>query len=278
MTRGNGVSTFGSFSLKKTASIIRRGLTLPVLPMLGVPGSSESAGHTNPQIAWGYWGPSAPNHWGELSSDCELCSTGTRQSPIEINDYDEDVSAPPLVFNYGREPASIDHNGIVAHVEYGNGDALTVGGRSYGLVSMHVHVHAEHQVDRELFPAEMHLVHSTNEGLLAVVGQIYRLGAADPTIQALIDAYPQPGSTAQSPHNLNSAGFLPSDLGYYHYEGSLTTPPGTEGVAWYVLREPKTISQEQVNRIASLHNGFNHRPIQSRNGRSIVHTGPRRAE
>ena len=109
--------------------------------------------------------------------------------------------------NYGREPASIDHNGIVAHVEYGNGDALTVGGRSYGLVSMHVHVHAEHQVDRELFPAEMHLVHSTNEGLLAVVGQIYRLGAADPTIQALIDAYPQPGSTAQSPHNLNSAGF-----------------------------------------------------------------------
>ena len=140
---------------------------------------------------------------------------------------------------------------------------------------MHIHVHAEHQVDGQLSPAEMHLVHRKEGGFLGVVGQLFRLGAASAVVQSLIDAYPEPGQSQHAGFTLNAADFVPEDKGYYHYQGSLTTPPCTEGVDWYVLRETKTISQEQVNRIAALHNGFNHRPIQASNGREVIHTGPR---
>ncbi len=111
--------------------------------------------------------------------------------------------------------------------------------------------------------------------VLGVVGQLYRLGDSDPVVQSLIDAYPDPGQTVHSGFTLNAAQFVPVDNGYYHYQGSLTTPPCTEDVDWYVLRDARTISQEQVNRIAALHNGFNHRPIQARNRRGVIYTGPR---
>lgn len=224
---------------------------------------------------WGYWGPGAPNNWGELSPEYSLCATGMRQSPIDLVGWSEDTSAPPLNFSYTGSPREVNHNGKVAHVEYGEGNTLTVGDRRYELVSMHIHVHAEHQVNGQLFPAEMHLVHRKEGGFLGVVGQIYRLGEPDPVVQALIDAYPNPGQVSHSVTGLNAADFVPSDRGYYHYDGSLTTPPCSEGVDWYVLEQTRTISQEQVNRIAALHNGFNHRPIQARNGRILVYSGPR---
>lgn len=227
------------------------------------------------QEDWGYWGPGAPNHWGSLSPECALCAAGLHQSPIDISGYAEDSGAPELRFNYSQNAAEVKHNGKISHVEYGAGNTLTVGGVTYQLVSMHIHVHAEHQVDGQLFSAEMHLVHSREDGALGVVGQIYRLGEPDPVVQALIDAYPEPGQSRHTGFTLNAADFVPADLGYFSYEGSLTTPPCSEGVSWYVLREIKTISQQQVNGIAALHNGFNHRPIQGRNGRAVVSSGQR---
>ena len=125
-----------------------------------------------------------------------------------------------------------------------------------------------------LFAAEMHLVHRRQDGSLGVVGQIFRLEDADPVVQALLDSYPESGQTRYKGFTLNARDFFPANLGYYHYEGSLTTPPCSEEVDWYVLREIKTVSQEQVNAIADLHNGFNHRSIQARNGREIVLAGP----
>ena len=236
----------------------------------------EESGHSNgEQKDWGYWGPGAPNNWGSLSPDFDLCATGTTQSPIDLNDLTEDSFAPELIFSYGGKAVEVNHNGKVAHVEYEEGNTLTVGTQRYQLASMHIHVHAEHQVEGQLFPAEMHLVHRKEGGFLGVVGQIYRLGEPDPVVQQLIDAYPEPGQAIKSGFALDASQFVPGDSGYYHYDGSLTTPPCTEGVDWYVLREIRNISQEQVNRIAALHNGFNHRPIQARNNRVALDTGPR---
>ena len=230
-------------------------------------------GTAMPSPDWGYWGPGAPNNWESLSPEFALCANGSCQSPIDLSDCVADSAAPNLVFSYGGNAREVNHNGKIAHVEYGAGNTLTVGVNRYELVSMHVHVHAEHQVDGQLFPAEMHLVHRKEGGFLGVVGQLYRLGEPDPVVQALIDAYPRPGQASHSGFTLNAADFVPSDCGYYRYDGSLTTPPCTEGVDWYVLREIRTISQEQVNRIATLHNGFNHRPIQARNGRTVISAG-----
>ena len=264
-----------SLKNRTLARALRAVLTLAIVPALGLQNSCSSAAPQKAEVDWGYWGPGAPNNWGSLSPDNLLCATGTRQSPIDVTDYLGDSTAPSLEFDYSGNAREVNHNGKVAHVEYGGGNKLTVGDQIYELLSMHIHVHAEHQVDGQLFPAEMHLVHRKEGGFLGVVGQIYRLGEPDPVVQSLIDAYPEPGQTIHTGFTLNAGDFVPSDAGYYHYQGSLTTPPCTEGVDWYVLRELKTVSQEQVNLIAALHNGFNHRPIQARNGRQVVSTGPR---
>ena len=222
------------------------------------------------EIDWGYWGPGAPNNWGTLSPEFSLCASGLHQSPIDLVDGVEDSTAPALNFSYGGNASDIAHNGKIAHVNFPPGNWLEVGDRRYELDSLHIHVHAEHQVGGQLFSAELHLVHRKEGGFLGVVGQLYRLGAPDPVVRALIDAYPKPGQTDALGSALDAAALVPAEFGYYHYEGSLTTPPCTEGVDWYVLREIRTVSQEQVNRIAALHNGFNHRPIQARNGRKVV--------
>jgi carbonic anhydrase len=243
---------------------------LPLLPIPGLAGPGHAAPSSGEAVDWGYWGAGAPNNWGSLSPEFALCAQGTRQSPLDLTDCVEAADAPGLVFDYNGNALEVNHNGKTAHVEYGEGNILTVGERRYELASMHVHVHAEHQVAGQLFSAEMHLVHRKEGGFLGVVGQLYRLGPPDPVLQTLIDAFPEPGQTLLSGFTLNAADFVPADKGYFHYEGSLTTPPCTEGVDWYVLQEVRTISQEQVNVIAALHNGFNHRPIQERNGREVI--------
>ena len=267
-----------SLSFPTMKSLVRAAgmaLALPVMaacglhspPSLGLPPANETD--------WGYWGMGSPNNWGSISPDFALSDAGLRQSPIDLPGYTEIPTAPGLVFNYSHNAREVNHNGKVAHVEYGEGNSLTVGDHAYELVSMHIHVHAEHQIDSQLFSAEMHLVHRKAGGSFGVVAQIFRLGDASPLVQALIDAYPDSGQSLHTGFTLNAEKFVPQDLGYYHYQGSLTTPPCTEGVDWYVLRDTVTISQEQVNSIAALHNGFNHRPIQARNGREITYTGPR---
>ena len=250
-------------------------MMLPVLPALGMPGPGAAAPSSEEPVDWGYWGAGAPNNWGYLSPDFALCASGSGQSPIDLTDCVANASAPDLKFDYRGNAEEVHHNGKIAHVEYGAGNTLTVGEQRYELMSMHIHVHAEHQVEGQLYSAEMHLVNRKEDGFLGVVGQLYRLGQPDPVVQALIEAYPEPGQTIRSGFTLNAGDFLPIVGGYYHYEGSLTTPPCTEGVDWYVLQEIRTISQEQVNRIAALHNGFNHRPIQERNGRDVFRTGGR---
>lgn len=227
-------------------------------------------------VPWSYGGAGAPQRWADLSPDYAQCAAGLNQSPIDLTGYTTDPAAPPLAFAYSGNAQAVRHNGRIADVLYAPGNRIAIGERTYELKAMHLHAPAEHQVDRELFAAEMHLVHRNAAGDFAVVGQLFRLGGEpDPVVQALLDAYPEPGQGRESGFDLDAAAFMPTDLGYYRYSGSLTTPPCTEPVDWIVLREVRAIAQEQVNRIAVLHHGFNHRPIQPRNGRAIVYTGAR---
>ena len=226
-------------------------------------------------VPWSYSGPGAPNHWADLSPDYALCAAGLNQSPIDLTGYTTDLAAPQLSFAYNSNARAVRHNGRIADVEYPPGNAITIGGATYELKAMHLHIQAEHQVDRELFAAELHLVHQSAAGDYAVVGHLFRLGEPDPVVQALLDAYPQPEQVLESGFDLNAAALVPSDSGYYRYAGSLTTPPCSEPVDWIVLREIRTVSQDQANSLAALHNGFNHRPIQPRNGREIIYSGAR---
>ncbi|MCB4761661.1 MAG: carbonic anhydrase family protein, partial [Sulfurovum sp.] len=64
---------------------------------------------------------------------------------------------------------------------------------------------------------------------------------------------------------------LPKNKHYYRFNGSLTTPPCTEGVRWFVLKEPLVVSKEQIKKFHddTMHHN-NNRPIQPLDARIIA--------
>ena len=118
-----------------------------------------------------------------------------------------------------------------------------------------------------------HLVHTDAEGRLAVVAVLFLKGAANPLLETLWENIPpeKEKAVALSSVSVNVKDLLPADLGYYTFSGSLTTPPCTEGVTWYVLKTTSTLSLRQLDRFAKLY-PVNNRPIQPTYQREILET------
>jgi carbonic anhydrase len=208
-----------------------------------------SAQQTPPH--WSYSGQEGPNEWGKLDSTYAACSSGKTQSPIDIRDSRKaELSA--LKFDYNSVPLNIIDNGHTIQVNYPAGSTLTVGKKLYTLKQFHFHHPSEEHVNGHGYDMVVHLVHADAEGQLAVVAVFLEEGNANPSIDLLWQN-------------------LPKEKGYYTFSGSLTTPPCSEGVTWYVMKNPVALSKAQVAAFAKLYPG-NARPIQAANGREILET------
>ncbi len=210
-------------------------------------------------IEWGYSGAGRPEHWASLSPGSSACADGKQQSPVDITGY-ESGDLGPISFTFGMAEATLHNDGRQVRAEYGPGNVSMLGGREFGLESAHFHSPSEHLVDGKSFPAELHLVHADSQGNLAVVGVLFDLGEPSPIVQSILDAAPPVGETTDARIPLNAT--LPSDLSYYRYDGSKTTPPCDEPVDWYVLRQPMTVSKAQMDALLGLTGGPNNRPVQ----------------
>ena len=218
-------------------------------------------------VEWDYTGPGAHEHWASLSPDFAACANGEQQSPIDITGYQ--AGGPgPISFSYTTAEATLRNDGRQDHVDYAPGNTAMLGGRAFELKSAHFHSSSEHMVDGESFAAELHMVHADSDGRLAVVGLLFTLGEHSPVAQSILDASPPPDGTANASIPLTNA--LPTDLSYYRYNGSKTTPPRDEPVDWHVLRQHVTISKEQVEGLLSLSGGPNNRPVQPVGDRVIT--------
>ncbi|MYB40936.1 MAG: carbonic anhydrase family protein [Chloroflexi bacterium] len=222
-------------------------------------------------IEWGYEGPIGPERWASLSEAYAACG-GEAQSPVDITGYERGGSGP-LSFSYDGEPTAVRNDGKAVHVDYAPGNTLRSGSRTFGLASLHMHAPSEHRVEGAGFAAELHLVHADAAGDFAVVGLLFEPGAASPIVQAILDAAPAAGEEVSGGIALNASACVPDGSAYYAYDGSKTTPPCDEGVAWHVMRDPLTISQEQVETLLALGGGPTNRPIQPIGSRSIVLAG-----
>ena len=212
-------------------------------------------------VEWDYHGPGAPEHWAQLSEEYATCANGRQQSPVDIAGYEME-DATPISFSYSGDAESVRNDGRFVHVDYAAGNTLSVGQRTFALKSAHFHSPSEHLIDAASFAAEMHLVHADADGNLAVVGLLFRSGTSSPVAQEVLDAAPAAGDTVAEGFKLNARGYGLKELGYYRYDGSKTTPPCHEPVDWYVMREPKSISPEQVDKLLALSGGPNNRPVQ----------------
>ena len=223
-------------------------------------------------VEWGYDGAGAPENWASLSEEYAACADGKQQSPVDIAGNEEE-DAGPISFSYGSDATAVHNDGKFVHVDYAPGNTLSSGESTFDLKSAHLHSPSEHLMDGVRFSAELHLVHEDADGRLAAVGLLFRLGEPSPVVQAILDAAPAAGSTVSAAITLDAGGYVPGKLGYYRYEGSKTTPPCHEPVDWYVMREPKSISQEQVDKLLELSGGPNNRPVQPTGSRVIVFGG-----
>lgn len=220
---------------------------------------------------FGYSGKHGPEHWADLNPEWSACGDGQSQSPINIvNATDEEQ--PELEMNYQVGSKDFANNGRNVQVNYNAGSTLSVaGGRTYELKQFHFHSPSEHQVDGKNLPAEIHLVHADAAGELAVVSLLVNEhGAANPAISRLWNNIPGFRGTTNAMPGFNVADLLPEDSSHYTYSGSLTTPPCSEGVAWFVMEQPVTMSFEQVATLKRAIGLENNRPVQALNGRTVT--------
>lgn len=229
------------------------------------------------EVLWSYSGDDGPAYWAELSPDFALCSEGSAQSPVNI----QDASALDLVsieFHYDDSARdqeaehSIYNNSHTIQVNVAAGSYIIYNGIDYDLLQFHFHSPSEHTIDGERALMEIHFVHrDPNSGSLAVVGVMLTEGEADnEAYAAIFDHLPaEVGDPEALPKPVALESLLPESRAYFTYQGSLTTPPCSETVRWLLLDTPVALSLEQIDAFRAIFDG-NARPTQPLGKRDLL--------
>ncbi len=230
-------------------------------------------------VHWGYGGDVGPATWSTLSPSYAMCAEGKHQSPVNIvktdvkggSNWNLDYSSTSLHIAHTEHMEDIIDNGHTIQVTVDEGSKLTYNGKAYSLKQFHFHTPSEHTLDGKNQPMEMHMVHQSEDGSLAVLGVFFKEGkVANPNFEKIIANLPN--AKGESTHITDTSFeldvFMPSDNFAYHYTGSLTTPPCSENVQWLVLRDMISLTKEQINAFSS-RIGPNNRPTQPLNDRTI---------
>ncbi len=224
-------------------------------------------------VHWGYTGHEGPEHWGDLSDKYIMCKLGKNQSPIDIRTASAfEADLPAIAIDYKSASKEELNNGHTVQVNIVPGSSITVDGIKFELKQFHFHTPSENTIDGKYFPLEAHFVHADANGNLAVIGVMFEYGKENPVIKSIWDRMPEHANdvekitlSAEEVKNL-----LPADKDYYRFNGSLTTPPCSEGVRWFVMKQPVTISKAQVKKFAEVMHHDNNRPVQPVNARIIL--------
>jgi carbonic anhydrase len=227
-----------------------------------------------PHIAWGYAGDGAPDKWGDLEPDFSVCKTGKTQTPIDLpSKAAKGPALKGLVFQYPTIPLTIFNNGHTVQVPNTGSGTLAEGADRWDLLQFHFHSPSEHTVDGRAFDAELHLVHKNAKGELAVVGVFVRKGKENKALKAVFDNLPAEIGTdpkAVAGAKVDVKAILPPQTGYLTYGGSLTVPPCSEGVTWFVLKTPIEASAEQIAKFREVTHGDTSRPVQPLGDRTVL--------
>ena len=241
-----------------------------LLMALGACSPKDTATTAAPTPAhWTYEGAEGPDSWGKLDSTYATCGTGKSQSPIDLaNPTKNDLSN--IVFHYQPSEVRILNNGHTVQVNYDPGSYIEIDGQRYDLVQFHYHAPSEHTINGKSFAAELHLVHKSASGQLAVIGILLEEGAVNTAYQPLLANLPAEKSPEKDAGlKINALDLLPTEQTTFRYSGSLTTPPCTEGVNWNVMVTPVQLSADQIAAFQKIFEG-NNRPIQALNSRAMV--------
>ena len=233
----------------------------------------DVAEHEKETAHWSYKGDVGPDSWGDLDRFFELCSEGTEQSPIDISNlWIHDV--PEIKFYYSPTIMTILNNGHTVQVNYDDGSFVDIEGTRYGLVQFHFHIPSEHTFNGQFSAMEMHLVHESSNGDFAVIGVMINEGRNNDILDLVWNHLPpDEGPRKTIDININVFDLLPPEKQAYLYNGSLTTPPCSEGIIWLVMNTPIEVSKSQIKAFQYLFNS-NNRPVQPLHNRKVVAGSP----
>ncbi|WP_409525239.1 carbonic anhydrase [Nitrincola sp. MINF-07-Sa-05] len=217
---------------------------------------------------WSYSGDTGPDNWVKLSPEYSECA-GSNQSPINITGLVK-AELEPVVFNYDAGSADILNNGHTVQINTLPGSSIIVDDIAFELKQFHFHVPSENQLHSKSFPMEGHLVHADKHGNLAVVAVLVTEGQANEALAKAWAQMPKKGETLALTSDISPLDILPSDRAYYRFNGSLTTPPCSEGVRWIVMKQTISASKEQIEEFLHVVHHHNNRPVQAINARKIL--------
>jgi carbonic anhydrase len=244
------------------------GALCPVCTALGVgPALAQNAAHGGAH--WGYEGAGGPENWGQLSPEFRVCALGFEQTPIDITAgiRSQLVGIAPM---FQAMPLKLLNNGHTIQVNCAPGSASYIDGQRFDLLQFHFHHPSEHLLDGKAFDLELHFVHRSQAGQLAVLGVFIASGAENAALAPIWAAMPKAETPeADTGATIAPAALLPAERGFFRYQGSLTTPPCSEGVLWSVFRQPIEASSAQIAQFASLF-PLNARPVQPRHRRYLL--------
>ena len=219
--------------------------------------------------AWSYSGGTGPERWGDLSPSYSACKAGKEQSPIDIRDARSE-GLPPIRFEYKPAILRIVNTGHTGQVNYPAGNIITIGSDRYELKQIHFHRPSEERIGGKAFDMVIHFVHANMKNELAVVSVLLQPGAASASLDRIFAAIPKAVNkeVEMKGTTINAADLLPRNTAYYTYVGSLTTPPCSEGVKWFILKTPATVSSEELKTFATFFE-LNARPVQALGARVV---------
>ena len=220
---------------------------------------------------WDYAGKTGPLGWGKLDPAYQTCSKGHEQSSIDIRGAWLNKKLQFIEFHYLVASLQLENTGslIVAHVKPGS--YIVADGVRYDLERFEFHHPSESAVGGKLTDMDVELLHKSADGKMAIVEVRMALDRGSPNA-VLAMLWPHLPKTAGAKETVtdmvNPGGFLPADRGYWTYTGSLSTPPCTEGVRWFVFENEIAVSLDQIRAYSFLFR-VNSRPLQDAHGRRI---------
>jgi carbonic anhydrase len=246
-------------------------MRFPALAVLVLSTASLAAAQST--TPWDYEGKHGALAWSHLDPAWKICSQGHEQAPIDIRNAHLDKALQPIEFHYIGGPVTLEHNGhtVVVHVDPGS--YIVANGVRYDLIQFDFHHPAEEPVKGKLTDMDVQLLHRGADGKQAVIAIRLAEDRTTAPNAVLAELWPhlptKVGETQKDTNMINPAGLLPPDRGYWTYTGSLTIPPCTEGVRWFVYEQEVTLSRGQLQAFAALFK-VNSRPLQDPHGRRIA--------
>jgi len=232
------------------------------------------------KVHWGYEADNGPSRWSELNPDWVLCKEGYHQSPIDLTGAKQEkleqmklnIPLANLRIVHQKNVLDVLDNGHTIQINPDKGGTLKIGDEIYELQQGHFHSPSEHTVNGRHYPMEMHLMHSSKNKKLAVIGVFIGEGRHNAAFDIIWTNLPK--ETGQEVHlenvQVNYLDLLPKNQGTYRYRGSLTTPPCSEDVRWFLFVEPIQLSSKQIKAFQKIFYG-NNRPLQPLNDRTLLY-------